>query len=103
MVVVHPADKGPIIPEDSFDFRRMLELEPAMDVPTVSDRPDAIDVPVDPRAISPELGTRLHEFKEERGGMLALRARPRCHRIGELPSADFLAEHEEATMEEGLI
>ncbi len=53
MVMVHPAHEGPIIPKDSFDFRRVLELELAVDIPAVLDRPDVSDVPVDSRTIGP--------------------------------------------------
>lgn len=65
MVMIHPSDKGAVVAEDSFHLRGVPELEPAVNITAVLDRPDAINALVDSCAISPEPRTRFHELEEK--------------------------------------
>ena len=54
-MVVHSVGKGAVVSEHSFDFRRMLELEFFVNVPTVPDRPPPVDTFVDSGTVGPQL------------------------------------------------
>jgi hypothetical protein len=101
--MVHPADKGSVVAEDTFDLRGMGKLEFLVDVALVFDRPPGRNIFVYPATVSPKLGPGFHELEKESSRMASFRIGSFVHGICELPGSHLLSHHEESLMEECLI
>jgi hypothetical protein len=71
-MMIHPAGKGAVITEYTFDLRGMCELEFGMQITLVFDRPPLINTFVDCRAIGPEFASGLYFSEQEICSVVAL-------------------------------
>ena len=101
--MIHSPHKSAVNPKHPFNLRGVLELEFAVDVPTVSNRPPIPDTAVDGRAIGPEPGSGFDLLEQEPSGAQTVWCGSSEYIPGEFPRSLLLGHHEGHIAEEGFI
>ncbi len=101
--MIHPADKGAVYAEHTFDLGRMGELELGVDVAGVLDRPALMDVLVYRPAVGPELAPWRDLLEQEPDDVGLVGVAVEHDGVCELSGAFLLREHKRRSFEVCLV